>query len=42
MSAPGEAGCQVGQECLRSAQLGGLEWSHRRSDDRDLQRLCWM
>ncbi len=42
MPAPGKTGCQVAQECLRTAQLSGLKWSHRRSDDRDLQRFCWM
>ena len=42
MSAPGKTGCQVAQECLRAAQLSGLKWSDRRSDDRDLQWLCWM
>ncbi len=42
MSALGKTAGQVAKECLRTAQLSGLKWSHRRSDDGDVQWLCWM
>jgi hypothetical protein len=42
MSACGQTDCQVAKESLRPAELGRLKSGYRRSDDRDLQWLCWM
>jgi hypothetical protein len=37
-----QASGQIAQERLCTPELSGLERRHRRSDDRDLQWLCWM
>ena len=42
MAALGQTGCQITQEGLRSANLGGLKSSHQRGNDCDFQWLCWM
>ena len=42
MSAARQTPRQVTQEGLCTAKLSGLKRSHERSDDGDLQRLCWM
>ena len=42
VSAPRQPGCQVAQEGLCTAQLSGLKRGHERSNDRDLQWLCWI
>lgn len=42
MSALGQTDCQIAKEGLCTAKLGGLKSSYQRSDDRDLQWLCWM
>jgi hypothetical protein len=38
----GQTYCQVAKDGLSTAKLCGLQRSHQRGDDRDLQCLCWM